>query len=323
MASMSPQRSRVAVVMRTKDRPVLLRRALADVAAQTFEDWRLVVVNDVGDPAPVDALVAQLDAGVRERVEVLHRTSSTGMESASNAGLAASDSEFVVVHDDDDTWEPTFLERTVAHLDAHPEEAGVVTRVEIVEERIDGDDVVELGRREFWNHLSAISLSDLLRTNRFVPIQLLYRRSVHDEVGPFDEQLRVVGDWDFHLRLAARHRIGLIDEVLAFWHQRPDQEGALGNSVIAAEREHDAADLRLRDDALRAHVAEHGMGDLLYLTRYLQGEFDHLHHRITHVERRLDDVERAAREAQEAAKQAGFTAMVRRKYYDVRARTQR
>ncbi len=35
---MSP--ARVAVVMRTKDRPLLLRRALLDVLAQSFLDWR-------------------------------------------------------------------------------------------------------------------------------------------------------------------------------------------------------------------------------------------------------------------------------------------
>lgn len=39
---------RVSVIMRTKDRDVLLRRALSDVARQTFTDWGLVIVNDGG-----------------------------------------------------------------------------------------------------------------------------------------------------------------------------------------------------------------------------------------------------------------------------------
>ncbi len=36
----------VDIVMRTKDRPVFLARALDDVLAQTFTDWRLTIVND-------------------------------------------------------------------------------------------------------------------------------------------------------------------------------------------------------------------------------------------------------------------------------------
>ena len=45
----------VAVVIRTKNRPLFLARALDSVLAQTYEDWVGIVVNDVGDVRPVDA----------------------------------------------------------------------------------------------------------------------------------------------------------------------------------------------------------------------------------------------------------------------------
>ena len=51
--------SRVVVVTRTKDRPVLLRRAMESVLSQSFQDWVHVVVNDGGDPVPVDWLAAE------------------------------------------------------------------------------------------------------------------------------------------------------------------------------------------------------------------------------------------------------------------------
>ena len=61
----SPPRSRaalepsgsVAVVMRTKDRPVLLPRALASVLSQTHQNWRLYLVNDGGDRQAFDAVL--------------------------------------------------------------------------------------------------------------------------------------------------------------------------------------------------------------------------------------------------------------------------
>lgn len=319
--------------MRTKDRPVLLRRAMADVAAQEFADWQLIIVNDGGAPEPVEALMADLDADMAARINVLHHPESLGMEAASNAGVEASSSEFVCVHDDDDTWDRRFLSATVGHLEAHPDDAAVVTRAEIVVEEFHGSHVVETGRTALWPDLVAISLSDLIRTNRFVPIQVLYRRDVHDVIGPFRDDLPVVGDWEFHLRLAQAFTIGLLDDVLAFWHQRPSAVGTQANS-IAADHRHRAADLRVRDALLREHVAANGMGDLLYLTRYLQGEFDHLHHRLNDlnqrfdaiddrieaVNQRLEHTERRLEQVEAVARDSGLTGTLRRKYYALRDR---
>lgn len=61
-----------AVITRTKSRPLLLQRAMASVAAQTFRDFTWVVVNDGGEPGPVDRMAAE----ARSRgidVSVLHR----------------------------------------------------------------------------------------------------------------------------------------------------------------------------------------------------------------------------------------------------------
>lgn len=308
--------ARVAIIVRTKDRPVLLRRAVADVLAQTYTAWHLCIVNDVGDPAKVDAVVAGFGDRLEGRVQVLHRSTSAGMEDASNAGLDATASEFVAIHDDDDTWAPEFLARTVAHLDAHPADSGVVVRTDIVLERLEGDAVTELGRESFWPDLPAISLADLLRTNRFVPISLLYRRAVHDTVGTYRTDLPVVGDWDFHLRLLAHFDVGLIKEVLAFWHQRPAAAGNASNSVLAGADLHDRYDLFVRDEHLKSYVRDNGMGSLLYLTGYIQGEFDHLHQRLNHVEHLLA-------EASQQTQEVGFTALLRRKYHGLRSRLRR
>src|SRR5690349_8594527 len=103
----------VAVVIRTKNRPLFLARALDSVLAQTYEDWVAVVVNDVGDREPVEAAVAAVADRARGRVHVLHNSVSRGREAAMNTGVHATASTFLVIHDDDDSWAPTFLEETV------------------------------------------------------------------------------------------------------------------------------------------------------------------------------------------------------------------
>ena len=111
MATRHQNTPEVAVVTRTKDRPLLLPRARRSVSNQTLRDFVWVIVNDGGEPKHVDheAELARAD-GVS--TEVVHISSSRGMEAASNAGVEKTSSKYVTIHDDDETWEAEFLQRT-------------------------------------------------------------------------------------------------------------------------------------------------------------------------------------------------------------------
>jgi len=267
--------ARVGVVVRTKDRPFFLERALHDIARQSFSDWSVVVVNDGGDPAPVDRIVAALSRELGSRASVIHRTTGLGRSAAANAGVQALSTEFVVLHDDDDLWAPHFLADSVSWLDRAPEDAGVVSRTEIVYERIDGDRLFETGREPFWGEMTRVTYADMLQVNRFVPIAYLYRRALHDEVGLYREDVHAAEDWEFNLRVLRLHPIGYLrDRVGAYWMQRRGVDGILGNSMFVLAEEHDKYDRMIRDDALRAFAATHGDGLMLYLSRYIQDEVE-------------------------------------------------
>lgn len=282
----------VDIVMRTKDRSLLLARALDDVLAQTHDSWFLTVVNDGGDPAAVDRLVAERSSAWNGRVRVLHHPVSRGMEAAANAAIRTCDHPWVAIHDDDDTWDPRFLERTAGWLAAHPEAPAVAVRTEIVWERIEGESVRELSRETFLPDLTHVTLAQFLRFNCCVPISLLYRRAVLESVGLFDEHLAVVGDWECNVRLAVRGPFGFVaEEPLAFWHQRPGLGGALGNSVITQDDAHRRADREVRDRELRVALQRDGTGLPLYLTRFIDDRFDELHRRLDGFEGRFGGLE--------------------------------
>ena len=320
----------VAIIMRTKNRSLLLDRAVRDVVGQSFQDWTLVVVNDGGDPLEVDPVIDRHRQELAGRVHVLTHESSKGMEAASNAGIAASSSEFIAVHDDDDTWHPEFLQRTVEYLRS-TQEAGVGVRTEIVFERLVDGGVEEISREIFEPGIRAISLFDTLRSNRCVPISLLYRRSVHDAVGYFDETLDVVGDWEFLLRVLQHNSIGFIDgEPLAFWRQRRESTGDLGNSVIVADQAHHVFDRAVRERYLRSYVSETGLGGLLYLTRHQDGEIGHFHHRQTYSEGLLREILERTKHTEErlqaleaAVSDASLVSLVRRRFRRVADRLRR
>ncbi|MCC5840351.1 MAG: glycosyltransferase [Opitutales bacterium] len=227
-----------AVVTRTKDRPLFLERAIRSVLGQTHAHWEHVIVNDGGDPAAVDLLVASFAEAYAGRVRVVHHERSRGMQHASNAGLAASESRYCVIHDDDDSWAPDFLEVAIAFLEREGADSvvqGVVTQTtQILEEITLTGDFRENLRRPY-HPFAYVNMADLRRGNLFPPIAFLYRRRVHDVVGGFRQAFDVLGDHDFNLRFLRRFEIGVIPTFHAFYHWR---NGSQGNTVTAGRETH-------------------------------------------------------------------------------------
>jgi glycosyltransferase involved in cell wall biosynthesis len=245
--------------MRTKNRPLLLPRALRSVLCQSYRNWHLCVVNDGGDAAVVERALAEQAAALAGRITLIHHTESQGMEAASNRALQAAEGEYVVTHDDDDTWHPQFLERAVGFLSApaNTSYVGVVTDSRIIWERIAAGQVIEDAQEPFPLHGRNIELRRVLGGNSFPPISLLMRRAAVLRVGAFNADMPVLGDWEFNLRAMALGDFGFIGEPLAFYHQRREPcDPDYGNTVIAATADHQRYDVLLRNSIIRVALRD-------------------------------------------------------------------
>ena len=256
---------KVAVITRTKNRALLLKRALESVSSQTFKDFIWVIVNDAGEQSSVDEVAAEARRRGIE-TQVLHHEKSVGMEAASNAGIRSCSSEYIVIHDDDDSWNPAFLERTTAFLDHEPLFAGVITHTTRVNEVIKNGIVRTTSQYGFNTWLKSVYLMEMLMVNSFPPISFLYKRSIYDTLGGYDESLPVLGDWDFNIRFLSRTDIGVIQEQLANYHFREnisEVDDVYGNTVIAGVEKHARYDAILRNHYFRTDPA--GLGMLINL----------------------------------------------------------
>jgi glycosyltransferase involved in cell wall biosynthesis len=245
----------------------MLQRALDSVSGQDFWRFEWLVVNDAGDRAAVDRVVAAAtERGLCARA--LHRDRSSGMEAASNAGLRAARGRWVVLHDDDDSWAPGFLRTTVAALSAG-RLRGVVTRSVLVEEVVADDGIVETGRRPYNPGLTSVQLADFCVRNHFPPISFLFDREFALSLGGFDEDLPVLGDWDFVLRFLQVADIGCLPQELANYHHRSDSSGVYANSLTRAVERHQEYDAVVRHKHFRADLAAGrvGVGQLLLQAR--------------------------------------------------------
>ncbi|MGC9450634.1 MAG: glycosyltransferase [Oceanipulchritudo sp.] len=247
---------RVAIITRTKDRPLFLRRAMRSVLEQTFTDWIHVIVNDGGEPREVDLLVAVQAEAYAGRVKVVHHAHSQGMQNASNAGIAASKSTYLVIHDDDDSWYPDFLEKTVAFLEEQGSNSlvkGVATQsTQVIEEVSLKGEIIEKQRRPYYP-FEYVNLGDLCNRNLFPPIAFLYRREVHEKIGLFRQDFDVLGDHDFNLRFVRHFEIGVIPTFHAYYHWR---HGSFGNTVTRGRSLHRRMLNRMKN-AYRRELLDH------------------------------------------------------------------
>lgn len=260
-----------AIIMRTKDRPLLLKRALESVANQETQDWVLSIVNDGGDPCPVEELVASFGSSFQSRVNITHHPRSRGMEAASNAGIHAVRSKYCVIHDDDDAWSPRFLSATTGYFKTERKWLkikGVVTNTVRVMERIEADNVIEESRHPWQFDNVNLTLANMCLKNSFAPIAFMYMREVYDQIGYYDESLPVLGDWDFNVRFLRHFDLQRIPEALAYYHLRSSASGGsyLGtvNHQTGLHREYRVylQNKYLRDDLDKGRV---GVGFLMSL----------------------------------------------------------
>ena len=285
--------------MRTYERPVLLARAIASVQLQTFTDWELVVVNNGGQQAGVDAVVrTAMNATPSGSIRIIHLSERVGMEEASNRGLADSDSEFFVIHDDDDSWDSRFLDVAVSALRSSPNAVAAVTGVTRIYETFRGGTVWPVSHEDFPLSQGRLTYRGMIGGNTFPPIAAVFRRSVLNTAGNFDSSLPVLGDWEFNLRSVVAGVFEFVPERLAHYHTRtPESDAVSGNSITVGEELHRDVKLQLQDRWLKepavngvnkgalsiAAAAESLTGELQINTPIVHVDIEHIANRTAEI----------------------------------------
>jgi glycosyltransferase involved in cell wall biosynthesis len=210
----------VSAVIPTRNRPELLRRSLASVAAQTYPGLEVVVVVDGPDDRTTELLAAWSD---RPLTVVVNERSLGGGE-ARNVGVRAARGRWIAFLDDDDEWMPRKLETQMAELLALPEaeasDPRVVGMSQLITRSPNGDFT---GPREAPRQDEPLSEYLFVRSGwfkgggRVQTSTLVVPRSFMLAV-PFDAGLPRYQETDWILRAAdAGARIWMTMEPLSIW----------------------------------------------------------------------------------------------------------
>lgn len=271
---------KVAIITRTRNRPVFLKRALQSVGRQTYGNYVHVIVNDGGEKEEIADLVRNLPEPQQGKTKVFHRDTASGApDTIFNESIDRVDSKYFAIHDDDDTWHPDFLKETVGYLEGHDEIGAVVTRTDKVIEMLHDTKIIEKKRSQWMSDVLVVNLYRQCIDNQMTPISTLYRREAYETVGKFDSTLPVVGDWEFGVRLLQKYDVDFIDTgyALAEYHHR---EG--GDNSFAAHNHryytNKVMNAYLRDELMNGKL---GVGYIMSKLKYDQNNLSTLVRRIT------------------------------------------
>ena len=260
---------RVSILTRTVNRPQLLGRTLDSLLAQTFQDWECLIING-GEAAPVENELTPRAGALAGRVRVLpFESNKPGMRGVPlNFGIQNTTGELITVLDDDDTWDPAFLEKMVSALDRAPVPSigGIVCQTQVIEETSVEDGLKPVRDYPLNPDLLNATLARLAIVNAWCIHAFIYRRTVAEKAGLYAEDLPVLEDWDFNLRFLRQADVIVLPQLLTFYHQRPSvRSGSQANSLHGELDLHKFYESKIINDAMRRDLdaGKPGLGQLL------------------------------------------------------------
>jgi glycosyltransferase involved in cell wall biosynthesis len=223
---------KVDVVMPAYNAAKYIPIALDSVIAQTFEDWRVLLIDD-GSKDNTAEIVAPYKERLGEKLLYVQNVNG-GPARARNTALSMATGEFIAFLDADDIWLPNRLMESLKSFEGRPQVGlsyGFVSRI--------GDDGVVIdtfadrqkhgeGRIAEYIYTRAVDMPCLTIT---------LRRKCIDEVGMFDEAIKGPEDRDLWLRIAQRYEVALVPHLIAHYRLSPGSITSDTDKLLKAQRQ--------------------------------------------------------------------------------------
>ena len=185
----------VSVLIPTYNRPEYLRTALASVISQDYGNIEILVIRDGGDR--IGGVIGSFND---PRMVFIDRDENRGIAFTLNEGLARATGKYICYLGNDDLYYRHHVSTLVNALENETDCLVAYSDLYRTYCRVGQD-----GTREVLSKVLEVSRDFdrfvMLYFNHALHVSLMHRRDLVEKIGPYNEQLNVLIDWDLTRKL--------------------------------------------------------------------------------------------------------------------------
>ncbi len=192
--------NKVSIVLPVYNGEQFLSEAIDSILAQSYKDWELIIVDDCStDSTPS---IIEDYSKKDDRIRYYRNDRNRKLPGSLNKGFSMAQGEYLTWTSDDNLYRENALERMVTYLDSNEKADFVYADYSQVD--CQGKEVV------------TICLPDaaMLPVQNIVGACFLYRKSLKEMVGDYDENLFLIEDYDYWIRCYLSGKLAHINEDL-------------------------------------------------------------------------------------------------------------
>lgn len=221
---------RVSVIVAAYNAERFMRGALVDLEEQTIANEIEIIIVETGSQTEEYKIITEFQTRF-SNVIYLRTGTRENPAVACNRGIQMARGQFITLAPTDDRRRIDALEILAAELDAHREVALVYGDVFVT--NFENQTFARHIRCGY--HIRPEFSREIMMSGCHMGPQAMWRKSVHDEVGYFDESLPSATDYEFWCRIAERYPMKHIPSFLGVYYENPD--GIINSNLERARQE--------------------------------------------------------------------------------------
>ena len=192
----------ISVIIPTFNRKETLKRAIQSVVMQSYTPYEIIVIDDGSDDGTKEWLKDNYP-----NVKYIYQMNS-GVSSARNKGIKFARGDWIALLDSDDEWLPSKLKDQANEIELNPAAKFLHTNEIWIR---NGVRVNQMKKHKKYGGYIFEKCLDMCRIS---PSSVLIKKDIFDEIGMFDETLKVCEDYDLWLRFASKYPVHFLDQPL-------------------------------------------------------------------------------------------------------------
>ncbi len=187
-----------------------IKYAVNSVLEQSYKEFELIIINDCSTDSTSEILAAyeKMDS----RIKLYYNDKNLGVSKSLNLALKIAKGVFIARIDSDDIWFKDKLRKQIEYLANNPSTYMLGTGKKVIDE---SGNILNTKEKQFFGY--AQIKRQIIKNNLFCHSSVIFRRSILNDAGYYNENFLNSEDYEFWIRILAKRKGEILPESLVYY----------------------------------------------------------------------------------------------------------